>query len=95
MRPGTTVRAIDYETMPRDEVTGIGLSADAVDKYLGALAQVAVVRCVDGHGRKLTAVGDAEHLKDLLASGAASDPAGMTLVRRGFPVVIRGWLPAR
>jgi len=90
VRPGTTVRAIEYEILPRSKATGIGLSAD-VERDLGHLAQVAVLRCVDDHGDKLTALGDAEHLRTLLESGEASDPSGMKLLRRAFPVVIRGW----
>jgi hypothetical protein len=53
--------------------------------------QVAVLRCVDDRGRKLTAVGDATQLRSLLASGAASDPAGMALPEQDFPVVVSGW----
>lgn len=91
MQPGTTVRAIEYEILPKGKATSIGLSIDAVEKYLGSLTQVAVLRCVDDRGEKLTALGDAAYLRDLLASGEASNPAGMMLMRRGFPVVIRGW----
>jgi hypothetical protein len=95
VQPGTTVRAIDYEVVSRDKAKTIGgLSVAAVEKYLGTLSKVAVLRCVDDHGEKLTAVGDARHLKELLDSGEASDPAGMKLRRQDFPVVIRGWLQA-
>lgn len=93
MRPGTTVRAIEYEILPKSQMANIGLTRAAVER-LGNRPQVAVLRCVDGDGEKLTAVGDADYLKDLLASGEARNPAGMKLVERGFPVVMRGWLQA-
>jgi hypothetical protein len=94
MQPGTTVRAIDYEVVPRDKARTFGLSTDAIDKCLGSLTKVAVLRCVDDTGEKITALGDSEALRELLDSGEASDPAGMKLMRRAFPVVIRGWLQA-
>jgi hypothetical protein len=71
-----------------------GLSTDAIDKYLGTLTKVAVLRCVSDHDEKLTALGDSQALRELLDSGVASNPAGMKLMRRAFPVVIRGWLQA-
>jgi hypothetical protein len=85
-----TVRAIEYEILPRVELVSIGLTRAAVES-LGTRTQVAVLRCVDGHGEKLTAVGDADRFRCILASGEASDPAGMKLQRREFPVVVRGW----
>jgi hypothetical protein len=59
---------------------------------LGNSSQVAVLRCVDDHGDRLTAFGDSDHLRRLLDSGEASDPAGMALFRETFPVVLEGWL---
>jgi len=90
VQPGTTVRAIEYEILPTTEAASIGLTRAAVER-LGARSQVAVLRCVDDHGHKLTALGDAEYLRGLLESGEASNPSGMKLLRRGFPVVLRGW----
>jgi len=43
VRPGTIVRAIDYENVPRDKAVDVELSPE-VDRHLGALAQVAPVR---------------------------------------------------
>lgn len=89
----TAVRAIEYEIVPKFQIEMIGLTADAVDS-LGPRSQVGVLRCVDGHGDKVTVMGDAGRLRELLASGEASDPAGMRLAEREFPVVVRGWLKA-
>jgi hypothetical protein len=38
-------------------------------------------------------VGNAEDFQELLNSGAASHPSGMTLPREKFPVVVDGWPP--
>jgi len=37
-------------------------------------------------------VGQAGHVRKLLASGVASDPKGMALAEQLFPVVVNGWL---
>jgi hypothetical protein len=92
MQPGT-VRPIEYEFVARNEAMGIGLTAGAVMSHLGLITQVGVLRCVDERGEKLTAVCNADHLRNLLASGDASEPNGMKLPKRTFPVVIPGWLP--
>jgi len=92
---GVLVRAVDYEVVPTDEVTAIGLSPQHVHERLGATAQVGVLRCVDRRGTRLTALADAEHLRQLVKSGVAGDPDGIRLNDRGFPVVVRGWLHPR
>jgi hypothetical protein len=94
MRPGT-VRPIEYEFVPRTEGTGLGLAADTVTNQFDRITEVGVLRCVDERGEKLTAVCDATHLRNLLASGKASEPSGISLPKRAFPVVVYGWLPAR
>lgn len=94
MGPEITVRAIEYEVVRREEATGIGVNRDEVERNFGTVAQVAVVRCVDRYGQKLTALGSADHLRNLLDSGEARDPAGMKLTRSGFPMLIQGWLRA-
>ena len=93
LNPGTTVRAIDYEIVPKSQVEKLGVS-HAAAASLGTRNEVAVLRCVDGDGEKLTAVGDAKRLRELLASGEAGDPAGMKLVSKEFPLVLPGWRKA-
>jgi hypothetical protein len=93
LQPGC-VRAIDYEIVSLDEATSMGLVTPAAFQPIGNWAQLAVVRCVDDSGEKLTAIGVDGHFRDLLASGDASDPRGMVLSKRGFPVVLPGWQPA-
>lgn len=85
-----TVRPIDYEIVPPGEAASLGLTPAAV-RRIGNWPQVAVLRCVDGGGKKLTAIGNASYFRHLLRSGEASDPCGMRLSKKGFPVVLGGW----
>jgi len=93
VEPGTTVRAIEYEIVSKDTMAKIGVPQSEIER-LGPDPEVAVLRCVAPDGDKLTAVGEVRRLRKLLASGEASDPAGMRLRKREFPVVLRGWLKA-
>jgi hypothetical protein len=90
MQPGS-VRAIEYEVMSRRRATGIGLTDKHLKGDLGAMSELAVLRCVDDRGTRLTFVGDPGQLRKLLSSGQASDPDGVRLGRESFPVVLSGW----
>jgi len=83
------VRAIEYEVVPRSEAAFIGVSPHV---FVKSMTEIAVLRCVDDSGEKVTTVCDAQHLRHLLRSGEASEPNGMTLPRSVFPVVLPGWL---
>jgi hypothetical protein len=94
VQPGS-VRTIEYEIVPASQAVTAGLTTDPVGAHLRTLTQVAVLKCVDHRGQKVTAVGNADTLRTLLESGDASNPAGMTLSQKEFPVVLPGWPPAR
>ena len=97
MRPATlVVRAVEYEVLPLDMAGTIGLNPIEVKEHFGDQAELAVVKCVcvDETGEKFTCVADALHFRELLATGEAGDPAGMTLTRSTWPVIFRGWLQA-
>jgi len=49
------------------------------------------MRCVYDQSRKLTVIGDAKHVRKLIANGMACDPDGMELTRHVLPVVLHGW----
>jgi hypothetical protein len=89
LQPGT-VRAIEYEVVFSSQAARMGFMGANEDPQ----GQVAVLRCVNDRGEKLTAFGDPEHLIALLASGEIRDPAGMRLTRPGFQFVARGWVKA-
>jgi hypothetical protein len=89
-RPGT-VRIIEYEIVSKGTAASMGLLTSAVAETPGASTDVALLRCVDIHGEKFTALGEVEAFRTLLASGQASDPSGIRLPNREFPVLRRGW----
>jgi hypothetical protein len=91
VQPGT-VRAIEYEIVPKGQASRIGLRGTALGGELHAVSELGVLRCVDHQGKKVTVVGQAGHVRKLLASGEASDPNGMELKEQLFPVVVNGWL---
>jgi hypothetical protein len=91
VQPGA-VRAIEYEIMDKGQAARIGLGGKSLAAELQATPELGVLRCVDHQGKKLTLVGQARHIRSLVASGKASDPGGMTLNEKSFPVVVNGWL---
>ena len=96
MRPGRHIRAIEWEVVPRDMAASIGLTPSEVKAHFGDRSELAVVKCVcvDEAGEKFTCVTDTQQFKGLIESGEAGDPAGMTLTRDRWPVVLRGWVEA-
>jgi hypothetical protein len=94
MITATRARAIEYEIWRRDEAVERGLVSAEAEDVLEGFEELAVVKCVDARGHKLTAFGDVGHLQGLLASGEARDPAGVMLSPPAFPVVVPGWLEA-
>lgn len=89
-----SVRAIEYHLLPRDLAGGLGLSPADVKVYFGDLKDLAVVKCVDRYGQKLTAVGNPEDLRDMLASTGEGRSDDLELARSRWPVLFRGWLQA-
>ena len=93
MEPGMC-RAIEYEIWPRQRTSRMRAVGRQVQESFANSVDIAVLKCVDDRGRKLTVFDDAEHFQGLLASGEARDPKGMKLSKTVFPVVLHGWLPA-
>jgi hypothetical protein len=87
------VRAVEYEVLPRNLVSATtGLSAYHVERRLGWIPDVALVKCVDDHGTRFTALGDSQSLGELVASSDSGDSREIALAANQWPVVIRGWL---
>jgi len=89
------VRPIEHEVIARDMVCYLGLSPADVKSHFADQAEVAVVKAVDRYGQKLTAIGDAQRWRVLLANGEARDRDGVVLSRAHWPVLLRGWSQAR
>ena len=95
MQPGA-VRAIEYEIMDKEQATRNGLTGTSLAAgELQTMPELGVLRCVAHQGKKLTLVGQARHVRNLVASGNASDPSGMTVNEQPFPVVVSGWVISR
>jgi hypothetical protein len=84
-------RAIEYEIVSRNRVAAMtGLPASELEWCLGDVVGIAVVKCADRHGARLTALGDPQGLHDLLLS----DEREIVLATSRWPIVLRGWLPS-
>ena len=94
MQPGL-VRAVEYEILSSNQAASLGLTPSRLRNELGGLSQLGVLRCVDHQSRKVTVIGDARHVRKLIANGQASNPDGLDLNRQLFPVVITGWKSSR
>ena len=89
MQPGS-VRAVEYEIVS-NQADIFGLSKGTLKNELAGLSELGVMRCVDDQSRKLTVIGDAKHVRKLIANGMACDPDGMELTRHVLSVVLHGW----
>ncbi len=85
------VRAIEYAVVSRDMADLVGLSPAVVKVKFGELSDLAVLKCVDLRGRKLTAVGDPDDLRDMLANTGARRSDDLDLTESRWPVLMRGW----
>jgi hypothetical protein len=86
------IRAIYSEIMDRAQAARIGLRGTTLQGELRATTELGVLRCVDHKGKRITVIGQADHVLTLVASGRASDSDGMALKDEIFPVVVNGWL---
>lgn len=91
MRPGI-VRALEWEILPKQHASCFGLRNTALSGELGNVHNLAVLRCVDHRGKKLTVVASAAHAEGLLGNGRAGARTELNLNDELFPVVINGWL---
>ena len=94
MQPGS-VRAVEYEILSSNQADSIGVTPSKLRNELDGLPQLGVLRCVDHQSRKLTVIGDARHVRKLIANGQASDPDGLNLNKQVFPLVMAGWLTSK
>jgi hypothetical protein len=92
VQPGA-VQAIEYEIIDKEQATRNGLTGASLGAGdLHAMPELGVLRCVDHKGEKVTLVGHAVHVRNLVASGKASDPSGISISEESFPVVVNEWL---
>jgi hypothetical protein len=91
MTPVVKVRAIEYTTVPRDMASLLAMSPAEVKTHFHDMTDLAIVKCVDSDGRKLTAVGDPNDLQAMLRNGRADRRDDLELARSRWPVLLQGW----
>jgi hypothetical protein len=84
-------RIIEYEVVPWAGLSGMGDLPTLVTDAMGAVSHVGILRCITDGGRKVTFVGQADATVELVRSGAASNPNGVNLSKKSFPVMLEGW----
>jgi hypothetical protein len=82
-----TFRVISHEILNWRDDESLNVLGLAVEEG----SRVAVLRCTDARGRKVTVAGDADLWLALLRTGAAGDPDGVLLAKTEFPITRIGW----
>ncbi|HZU81217.1 MAG TPA: hypothetical protein VE991_14970 [Acidimicrobiales bacterium] len=85
------VTAIEYTLVPRDMAQQLGLSPGEMKELLGDQMELAVVKCVDPRGKKLTAVGDPVDLRLQLSAGTERRRDELELDQPKWPILLQGW----
>ena len=91
VRPGM-VRTLEWEVLPKNEASCMGLGNTALSGELQNASELAVLRCVDDRGKKVTVIGSASHVRRLLGNRLTSARNEVNLNEELFPVVVNGWL---
>jgi len=88
--PGGT-RVIEYQGLSWADLDRTGDLPALVKEAMGNVLQVGILRCVTEGGGKVTLAGEAEVTRELVRSGAASTQAGIAIMKKDFPVILRSW----
>jgi hypothetical protein len=83
-------RIIEYQVVPWSDLLAMGDLSSLVTNAMGTVTQVGILRCVTNDGKRVTFVGRADATNALVASGAASNPAGVAIPKKSFPVMLEG-----
>jgi hypothetical protein len=82
---------IEYEIISWADVDGMGDLAVRLKETMGGAPQVGIIRCVTNDGHKVTFASCAKATKELVKSGVASNPDGIAIPKKAFPVMLEGW----
>ena len=85
------VRAEEYRVVPREDARHIGLTDDRAARQLEGLWEIAILKCVDDQGRRLTALGEADTFLDSLAADGGDTVYEITLRWPQWRVLFHGW----
>jgi hypothetical protein len=84
-------RIIEYQVLSWADLDGMGDIQVQLKEAMGVRSHVGILRCAAEGGEKVTLLGDAAATSELVRSGAASDPEGVTISKLAYPVSIEGW----
>ena len=87
----TTTRVIEYEIISWSDLDAMGDLPMRLKGALGDAHQVGLLRCVTARGSKVTFASSAKATKELIKSGAASNPKEIAISKKDFPVMLDGW----
>jgi hypothetical protein len=82
---------IEYEIISWADLDGMGDLAVRLKEAMGRAPQVGIIRCASKDGHKVTFASCAKATKELVKSGAASNPDGIAIPENVFPVMLAGW----
>jgi hypothetical protein len=86
-----SVRIIEYEVVYWSDLDVMGDLPTLLADSMTIGSSVGFLRCVTRDGRKVTFAGNAQATKLLISSGAASQPSGVAIPKKDFPVMLEGW----
>ena len=89
--PSGGTRIIEYQIVLWADLSTMGNFQSLAQDALGSVAEVGILRCVTEDDRRLTFLGDAAATQELVRSGAASNPDGVALAKKLFPIMLAGW----
>jgi hypothetical protein len=84
-------RIIEYQIVSWADLSTMGDFARLVRDAMGSVSEVGILRCVTEDARRLTFIGDAAATTKLVTSGAASNPEGIAIAKKSFPIMVAGW----
>jgi hypothetical protein len=87
----TKMRVIEYEIVTWADLLNLGSWAELVESKMGTVAAVGVLRCATRTTTKVTFIGDAEATRELIKSGKAGNPVGVSISKEKFPIMLSGW----
>jgi hypothetical protein len=85
------IRIIEYEIVAWTDLDRMGDLSSLLSDVMKIGSYVGILRCTADNGRKVTFLGDAGATSQLVSSGAASNPTGVAIAKKDFPVMVEGW----
>jgi hypothetical protein len=85
------VRVIYYDTISWAEARNLGIPSREPSQFSEEPGEIALLRCTNSRGARVTVVCTADRLQELFDSGMVKDPQGLLVTDKLFLVGWRGW----